>query len=48
MKAFNIVQVTLLGIVIVCQYPVSSAWCREIDMTSKWDEKIALENPHKG
>jgi hypothetical protein len=48
MKTSNIVQITLLGIVVVCQCLTNSAWCREIDMTSKWNDKIALENPHKG
>ncbi len=48
MKTLNIVQFTLLGIVIAGQCALSSAWCREIDMTSKWNEKVALENPHKG
>ena len=48
MKTFNIVQVTLLGIVIAGQFSLSSARCKEIDMTSKWNEEVALENPHKG
>ena len=48
MKTFNIIQVTLLGIVIAGQCSLSSAWCREIDMTTKWNDRIALENPHKG
>ncbi|MHC4535853.1 MAG: beta-galactosidase [Planctomycetota bacterium] len=48
MKTLNIVQVTLLGIIMAGQCALSSAWCREIDMTSKRDEDVALENPHKG
>jgi len=48
MKAYNIVQVTILGIAIMCQCLPTSVWCREIDMTSKWNDQIALENPHKG
>ncbi|MCP4609670.1 MAG: DUF4832 domain-containing protein [Planctomycetes bacterium] len=48
MKTLNIVQVTLLGIIIAGQCVSSSAWCREIDMRGKWDEDVALENPHKG
>jgi len=48
MKTVNIVQVTLLGIIIAGQCALSSAWCREIDMKSKWDDEVALENPHKG
>lgn len=48
MKTINIILITLLGIVIAGQCSMSSAWCREIDMTSKWNEEVALENPHKG
>ena len=48
MKTFNIIQVTLLWIVIAGQCSPNSAWCREIDMKSKWNSRIGLENPHKG
>ena len=48
MKTFNIIQATLLGIIIVGHCSAGAAWIREINMTSKWNDRIALENPHKG
>ena len=49
----NVAVATILGVVVVagalatlCHQEQLS--CREIDMTPHWDDKIALENPHKG
>jgi hypothetical protein len=42
------VCIALLGAVIAGQCFQHCAWCREIDLKSKWNDKIALENPHKG
>lgn len=42
------IRIVLLGAVILSQFSPRSTWCREIDLRSKWNDKIPLENPHKG
>lgn len=48
MKASETIRIALLGAIILSQFSLRAAWCREIDMKAKWNDKIALENPHKG
>jgi len=47
MKTSKTAFIALLG-AIMGQCVQQAAFCREIDLTSKWNDKIALENPHKG
>jgi hypothetical protein len=48
MKRFKIIKIIFIGIVISSQFFLSAAWPRVIEMTSKWNDRVALENPHKG
>ena len=47
METSRTALIALLG-AIIGQCVQQVALCREIDLTSKWNDKIALENPHKG
>lgn len=47
MKTSRMVRIALLGAIIGLRVQ-HAALCKEIDLTSKWNDKIALENPHKG
>lgn len=48
MRTSRTVYFALLWAIVVGQCPQQDAFGREFDLTSKWNDKIAIENPHKG
>ncbi len=44
----KLAAISFIAAVLVAQYPQYCVWGREIDLTAKWNDKVALENPHKG
>ena len=44
-KPYRVLAVFYLWLIVLAS---NTAFCREIDMTTHWNDQVALENPHKG